>query len=98
RDFVAAIAPAVAPRMCVVRNGVDADYFAPRPRASAAGDEPFTFVVVCRLEAWKGVDLVVDAMGRVPGARLDVVGDGSERGRLEARARSAGLGDRVRFL
>jgi glycosyltransferase involved in cell wall biosynthesis len=37
-------------------------------------------------------------MRRVPGAHLDVVGDGSERARLEERARRAGLGDRVRFL
>jgi glycosyltransferase involved in cell wall biosynthesis len=96
RDFVARIAPDVVPRLRVVRNGVDADYFAPRP-PTVAEDEPFTFVVVCRLEPWKGVDLVVDAMRDVPEARLHVVGDGSARAGLEARVAGAGLADRVRF-
>jgi glycosyltransferase involved in cell wall biosynthesis len=96
-SFVASIAPRVAPRLHVVRNGVDADYFAPRPSPLADSD-PFTFAVVCRLEPWKGVDLVVDALREVPGARLDVIGDGSDRAALEARARASGLEGRVRFL
>src|SRR5262249_37631028 len=45
RDFVARTAPYAAAKMRVVRNGVDADYFAERPpAASAASDRPFTFV------------------------------------------------------
>jgi glycosyltransferase involved in cell wall biosynthesis len=96
RDFVAKTAPYAAPRIRVVRNGVDADYFAERP--APLDDRPFTFGVVCRLEPWKEVDLVLLAMTRVEGARLDVVGDGSERDRLEKKARELGLGSRVRFL
>jgi glycosyltransferase involved in cell wall biosynthesis len=95
RDFVAKTAPYAAPRMRVVRNGVDADYFAERPMPT--GDRGrFRFIVVCRLEPWKDVGLVVDALASVPEACLDIVGDGSERASLEARA--AALGDRVRFL
>lgn len=94
--FVERTLPAVAPRMRVVRNGVDTRYFAPRDTPARAGS--FTFVVACRLEAWKGVDLVVEAMKDVPGARLDVVGDGSERASLEAAARAHGVADRVRFV
>jgi glycosyltransferase involved in cell wall biosynthesis len=98
RDFVARIAPSVAGRMRVVRNGVDADYFAPRPSPLTDAD-PFTFAVVCRLEPWKGVSLIIDALADVPGARLDVVGDGSERAALEARAAELpSVRDRVRFL
>ena len=97
RDFVARLEPSVVARMRVVRNGVDADYFAPRPAPTGgAADAPFTFVVVCRLVPWKGVDLVIEAMHDVPAAHLHVVGDGPERARLEARA--ASLGRRVRFL
>jgi glycosyltransferase involved in cell wall biosynthesis len=80
----------------VVRNGVDTAYFAPRPTERSDAD-PFTFVVACRLEAWKGVDLVVRAIALVDGARLVVVGDGAERARLEAMARDLGVADRVVF-
>jgi glycosyltransferase involved in cell wall biosynthesis len=97
RDFVADTAPYVIDRMVVVRNGVDADYFAMRPNV-AEDSRPFRFVVVCRLEPWKGVDLVIEALVTVPEARLDVVGDGSERARLAQLAQELGVGDRVRFL
>ena len=104
-DWVTRAVPAIAPRLRVVLNGVDADYFAPRaPRApnagshDAAADRPFTFAVVCRLEPWKGVDLVVEAASREKGFSVDVVGDGSERPRLERLARDKGVADRVRFL
>jgi glycosyltransferase involved in cell wall biosynthesis len=96
-EFVARTAPDARTRIRTVRNGVDADYFTPRPfPASASPDAPFTFVVVCRLEPWKQVELVVDAMRGVPGAQLIVAGDGTARADLEARARP--LGSRVRFL
>ena len=100
RDFVAGAVPSIVPKMRVVRNGVDADYFAKRPfvDASAPSDRPFTFAVVCRLEPWKQVDLVVEAVAQIPGVALDIVGDGSERARLEALARSRGVADRVHFL
>ena len=101
RDFVARTAPYAASRMRVVRNGVDADYFAHRPPAPAAAADaprPFTFAVVCRLEPWKQVDLAIAALASVPGAALDVVGDGSARAALEAQAKELGLTSRVRFL
>jgi glycosyltransferase involved in cell wall biosynthesis len=96
RDFVAETAPYAVPKMRVVRNGVDADYFGFREHAGDAG--PFTFAVVCRLEPWKQVDLVIDALAEVPGASLAIPGDGSERGRLEALAPARGVADRVHFL
>jgi glycosyltransferase involved in cell wall biosynthesis len=42
------------------------------------------------------VDVLVEAMGRLDGRQLDVVGDGPERARLEALAAAAAPG-RVRF-
>jgi glycosyltransferase involved in cell wall biosynthesis len=49
-----------------------------------------------RLSNEKGVDVLVEAVGRLGAARLEVVGDGPERVRLEALARSRAPG-RVRF-
>lgn len=83
-------APSVARRTTVVRNGVDAEYWRPRPRS----DDGFRVGVVCRLTAWKRVDLVVRAAASA-GVELWVVGDGEERARLEALARRGG--GRFRF-
>ena len=99
-DWVTRAVPGITPRLRVVLNGVDADYFSPRAPSAAAGaaERPFTFAVVCRLEPWKGVDLVVEAASRKQGFAVDIVGDGSERARLERLARDSGVADRVRFL
>ena len=94
-DFVARTAPYAAERITVVRNGVDVDYFSPVLRARAPG--PFTFVVACRLEAGKQVDVAIEALARVPNARLIVAGDGSQRKKLESVARAWRVADRVDF-
>jgi glycosyltransferase involved in cell wall biosynthesis len=94
RRVAAARAPWAAAKMRVVHNGVDLARFAPRRERKS---EAFTFVFVGRLDRRKGVDIAIDALARVPAARLEVVGDGAERAALEARARARGLADRVRF-
>jgi glycosyltransferase involved in cell wall biosynthesis len=71
--------------------------------ASTAGDlaeRPDVVLAAGRLSPEKGVDVLIDAFARVtrPGAELVVAGDGSERGRLEQRARDLGIADRVTFL
>lgn len=56
---------------------------------------------VCRFVPKKGVDLTLRAFAlAAPGtrARLRLIGDGPERGRLEVLARELGIGDRVEFL
>lgn len=59
-------------------------------------------VTVGRLTAQKRVDLVIEAVAhlRRAGRRLSltVIGDGPERGRLEALAAAAGIGETTRFL
>ncbi len=97
-DWVTRAVPSVAPRLRVVLNGVDADYFSARARSAVASARPFTFAVVCRLEPWKGVDLVVEAVSHTTNLCVDIVGDGSERERLERLVAEKGLGDRVRLL
>jgi glycosyltransferase involved in cell wall biosynthesis len=97
REHVARTAPWAAEKLVVVRNGVDADAFAPRPEL-APTEGPLRFVLHCRLEPAKQPDVVVRAVSRVPGARLDVVGTGSMLPELERLVRELGVSDRVRLL
>jgi glycosyltransferase involved in cell wall biosynthesis len=71
-------------------------------------EDAFVWTFVGRLETQKGTDILVDAFARAHGpgatgsgarrdARLWIVGDGAQRGPLEARAREAGIADRVHF-
>jgi glycosyltransferase involved in cell wall biosynthesis len=69
---------------------------AARPvRALGAG---LRFVVAGRLTRQKGVDRLLPLLGHGPSdTHLTVLGDGPERARLEAAARSLGIAERVRF-
>jgi len=87
-------APWAARKLRVVPNGVDTDRFAPR---EAPRPERFTFAAVSRLEPRKGLDLAIRALARTRDARLDVVGDGAQRGMLQALAHTCHVGDRVDF-
>jgi glycosyltransferase involved in cell wall biosynthesis len=93
-EFVARTAPYAAPKLRVVRNGVDAEHFRAAPPSGGAA---FTFAVVSRLERWKRIDRVLSALSGVPGARLLVVGEGSEKGALETLAARLGIASRVEF-
>ena len=94
-------------RVSVVHNAVD------DPTAGLGDDRGFiragfglrpeerVVLVVARLAAWKGVDTVISALGRLVGAdrpdrRVVVVGDGPDRARLEGMAASLPPGT-VRF-
>lgn len=91
-------APWVAPKMRVVTNGVDTTQFAPvaSPAASASG--PLRFVSLGRLDRRKGLDIALAALARVPGAVLDIVGDGGERASLARLAKRLRVSHRVRFV
>lgn len=54
-------------------------------------------IFIGRLEKWKGVDFLLRALAEVPDLRLDVVGTGPERHRLETLARALAVMDRVKF-
>lgn len=96
-----------ANRVIVVRNGVDGNRFTIRDRAEARArlglpDDMPTICYVGNLEAIKGVDVLVEAMGRLsvhgnPGARLVMVGGGSLEGALRRRVAALGLQMRVTF-
>jgi glycosyltransferase involved in cell wall biosynthesis len=85
----------------VVPNAVDTERFRPRDAGAARqrlGLSTTDFVVgtVSRLVPQKSVADLVDAVGRVPAARLVIVGDGPLRAELEQRA--AQIAERVVFL
>jgi glycosyltransferase involved in cell wall biosynthesis len=84
--------------------GLDADRIevllnpAPAPvEVEPAPLPPNTFVYVGRLTHQKGLPVLLDAVERVPDARLEIVGDGPERAGLEERAKSPSLAGRVTF-
>ena len=91
-------------RIMVVPNGIDAEAlrYDPARRREVRrrlGVAPDAFVVgaVGRLVPTKRFDLLVWALGGVPGAVLMLVGGGPERAALEAQARDLGLATRVLF-
>jgi glycosyltransferase involved in cell wall biosynthesis len=83
------------PRAPILRMGVDTK--AIRDVVGERAPEPGLVVCIGRLADKKGVDVLVDAIARVPGAKAEVIGDGPDRQALEDRARRLGLADRVRF-
>ena len=69
-----------------------------RPRRALAADPAARrLAYVGRLIPLKRVDLIIEALALLPGFTLRIVGDGPERGRLQALARDRGLGGRVEF-
>ena len=73
-------------------NGVDLDRF--RPGKTPA--EPGLILHVGRLVEKKGTKILIEALVRIAGAKLVIIGDGPLRKTLERQAQE--LGNRVRFL
>lgn len=87
-----------------IPNGVDLDVaatLAARPSDLDQGIRPGEYALFLgRLKQRKGVDLLLEALALAPNPNVQavVVGGGEERPRLEAQARSLGLGQRVHFV
>jgi glycosyltransferase involved in cell wall biosynthesis len=80
-------------------NGVDAvPLYPPVPRSGLRAEayEPY-ILSVARLDDAKRIEPAVLAMRHVHNLRLEVVGDGPNRLRLEELARAEGVADRVTF-
>jgi glycosyltransferase involved in cell wall biosynthesis len=75
-----------------IYNGVPDVDVSPRPRR-----ERVTVGTIARLVPEKRIELLLDAITKVPAATLLVVGDGPERARLELARDKRGLGGRVTF-
>ncbi len=78
-------------RFRIVPNVVDTSLFRP---GDAPGDG---LLAVGLLYEAKGFDVLLEALARLPGERLLLVGDGPLRGALEAQAERLGVADRVVF-
>lgn len=81
----------------VIPNGVGEDFFFERP-ARAGQSEDFKLLTVSRLSRQKKIERQIEMLSELKkmGAghiKLDIVGDGPERPRLEALAREKGLFD-----
>jgi glycosyltransferase involved in cell wall biosynthesis len=87
-----------APKVVLVRNGVDPRRF--RPRERDPNGLPL-LIAVSRLVAKKGLDTVIDACALLAARGLDfrceVVGDGRLRSALEAQAGDREVSDRITF-
>ncbi len=92
-DRLAVLLARPARRITVIPPGVTPPEVVERTGASPGP----TLGIVGRLSPEKGVDIGIRALEALPGWRLVVVGDGDERGALEALAAARGVGDRVRF-
>ncbi len=92
---IAAIAPHAREKTQVIPNGIDMTQFTPAP---ARTDGPFTVVMVCRLDPVKQVSVAIEAVARTEDIRLDIVGDGQERRKLEKLVRGHGVEGRVRIF
>jgi glycosyltransferase involved in cell wall biosynthesis len=92
-----------AEKVAVIYNAVRLERFgaAPHPglRAEIAGADERPLVLTCaRLDAQKGLDVLLRAAAAVPEATFAIAGTGPLGPSLEELAEELGLGDRVRFL
>lgn len=76
------------------RIGVDTDKWTP---GEPPNNEVPQLVIVGRLHASKGHAVLLDALAKVPGVELTIVGDGPERAAIESQIERLGLSDRVRL-
>jgi glycosyltransferase involved in cell wall biosynthesis len=79
----------------VLRMGVDTA--AIRAAVGDRAPEDGLLLYIGRLVDKKGVDILVEALARLGGARLEVIGDGPDRAALDELAARVGVADRVFF-
>ncbi len=84
-------------RPVVIPLGVDPARFVPS-ELRRTGDRPPTLLFVGRLRHYKGIDVLLRALSRVPGCRLIIAGDGPEAPLLAGLTQQLGLRPRVEFL
>ncbi len=88
-------------RFEVIPNPVDCAMFHPAEKKANDGSEKKRILVVAGLDPIKGIHHLLDAFALIAPKRddliLEIVGDGSERGKLEDQVRSLQLEKRVEF-
>lgn len=87
--------------MQIIENGVDTDHF--QPFLGEKSVVPIVFISTSRLTPRKGIDKLIEAFAvavkkSVVPIELRLIGEGEQRGILEARAETLGVKDEVKFL
>lgn len=88
-------------RIAVHRTGIDRTRFVPRDRAAEKarlGVEGPLVLSVGALIPRKGLDIVIDAVARLPRTTLLIAGAGPEEAALKAKIAELGVGQHVRLL
>lgn len=101
RDVLATLHPGRTVE--IIGNGIDMERFRPADRLAARRRVGLPvgaplIGAIGRLERVKGHDVLIDALARLDGVHLALVGGGSEAEALRERVRRNGLGGRVHFL
>ncbi len=81
-------------------NGIDVNYYSPRPGEAIPAREKPTVLFVGRLAVEKNVDVLIDAVAKTDPAlqiTAEIVGDGEQRDRLRQQAADLGLEGRILF-
>jgi phosphatidyl-myo-inositol dimannoside synthase len=96
-------------RISILPNCVDLDRFVPAPRDPKLAERYgvgsskiiLTMGRIAAEERYKGFDEVIEVMPQLlrlfPALKYMIVGDGADRARLQAKARSSGISDKVIF-
>lgn len=79
----------------IIPFGIDESRWAGVPPEPTSG--PIRALFIGRLVRYKGVDILLRALERVPDLRLDIVGTGPEAPRLRTLAQALAVTDRVRW-
>jgi len=80
----------------LVENGVDlSTWSSPQSTPQPASTNRFLFIG--RLVDWKCVDMAIEALSKVPGAELEIIGDGPMRATWQQIAETLGIANRVFF-
>jgi glycosyltransferase involved in cell wall biosynthesis len=88
-------------RIKVLRNGVDLSRFRPVEREAFRRGVRISgpmLLAVANLVPEKRHFLMIEALARLPGVDLVIVGDGPERGNIERLARARGVAARIHLL
>jgi glycosyltransferase involved in cell wall biosynthesis len=80
----------------IPENGVDLRIWSVQSEPISNGQAP-RFLFMGRLVDWKRLDWAIEALANVPGAYLDVIGEGPMRAEWTRLAARLNLEDRIRF-
>lgn len=93
KSEIVSFARVPADRILVVPNGID-ETLASTPLPAERGP---VIGFVGTLSGWQRLDLLLESIALSPSLRVEIIGDGLERERLEELAHRTGLADRVIF-